>query len=255
MAHLTVCPDAEAVAAAAAERLTILIAQAVAAHGAARVSLTGGSTPRRLYELMGDAGHPWRACIDWMRLHLYWGDERHVPPDHPDSNYGMARETLLRHVPVPQAQIHRMRGELSDPHEAAREYQDLLPPRFDIMLLGLGEDAHIASIFPESPLLRRAVESRPTTDEPGSAGRPFAGRRVAAVWAAHLDSWRITLTPPAILDSDAIVMVVAGAAKANAVAAALDAPLDVQRYPAQILREAGLRVEWIIDSAARGPSS
>jgi 6-phosphogluconolactonase len=257
VARLTVCPDAESVSRAAAERLTSLVEQAIAARGEARISLTGGTTPRRLYELLGGAEHPWRARIDWARLHLYWGDERHVPPDHPDSNYGMAREALLRHVPVPAAQTHRMRGELPDAHDAASDYEPLLPSRFDVMLLGLGEDAHIASIFPGSDLLRRSGR-RPTATEAGAEigretpERGLTPRRVAAVWAPRLDAWRITLTPAAILDSDAIVMVVAGAAKAPAVTAAIDEPLDVERYPAQLLRDADERVEWFIDSASSG---
>jgi 6-phosphogluconolactonase len=112
------------------------------------------------------------------------------------------------------------------------------------MLLGLGEDAHIASIFPDSELLkRRSVKGRPTADED-------AGRGVAAVWASHLNAWRITLTPDAILDSRDIVVVVAGGAKAGAVRAALERPLDETRYPAQLLRQAGGRVQWIVDRAA-----
>ena len=204
------------------------------------MSLTGGGTPKRLYALLADPHQPWRARVDWARVHLFWGDERHVPPDDPDSNYGMANDALVRHVPIPAAQVHRMRGEI-DANEAARDYEATLQRgfaaagradlTFDVMLLGLGEDAHIASIFPASPAMR-------------------ADGRTAAVWAPHLNAWRITLTPAAILDARAIVMVVAGASKADAVAAALDQPLDVARYPAQLLRQAGDRVEWIIDLAA-----
>ena len=246
---LTVVADADAVAAAAAERLTQLIELAIAVRGSAVVSLTGGSTPRRLYQLLGDASHPWRHRIDWTRLHLFWGDERHVPPDHRDSNFGMARDALLQAVPIAAAQVHRMRAELSDARDAAREYEVTLREgftaagrdnlRFDVMLLGLGEDAHIASIFPESELLE---EASGTGEE-----------RVAAVWAAHLGAWRITLTPLALLDADLVLMVVAGEQKAAAVHAALRAPLDLGRYPAQLLRNASDRVEWIVDtpSAAR----
>lgn len=247
MAKLTIADDEETLARLAAERVTGLIAQAIGGSGSVTVSLTGGNTPRRLYALLGDATHPWRHRIDWGRLHLFWGDERHVPPDHPDSNFGMARAALLDHVPVPSSQIHRMRGEIADANAAARDYEEELragfaaagrsDPTFDIMMLGLGDDAHIASIFPASDLLR-TIERHD---------------RVAAVRPPHLSAWRITLTPPALLDARAIVMVVAGDRKAAAVHAAIAGPLDITRCPAQILRQAGDRVEWMLDrSAAAG---
>ena len=253
MAIVTVLKDAEALAAAAAERVTALIESSIAAPHLANICLTGGETPRRLYELLADRSHPWRARIDWTRINVFWGDERHVPPEHQDSNFGMAHRALLAHVPVPPAQVHRMRGELTDATEAAREYETILrgagpqgPPDslFDVMLLGLGDDAHIASIFPGSPLL-----DRPLT-EAGPGFSRLGGDLVAAVWAAHLKAWRITLTPPAVLNARAIVMLVAGGNKADAVRAALDGPEDISRWPAQLLRAAGDRVEWFIDSAA-----
>jgi 6-phosphogluconolactonase len=244
MARLTLAGDEEALARAAAERITTSIEHSILARGSAIVCLTGGSTPRRLYTLLGDDSHPWRNRIDWASLHVFWGDERHVPPDHRDSNFGMATAALLGRVPVPSSHVHRMRGELADASEAARDYEQELRDgfaaagrpdiTFDIMLLGLGEDAHVASIFPESELLRR----------------PVKGRRVAAIWAPHLDAWRITLTPPALLDARAIVMVVAGEKKAPAVHAAIEGPLDVSRWPAQLLRQAEDRVEWMLDRAA-----
>ena len=267
MAKLTIADDDEALARVAAERIATLIGQSIGSSGSATVSLTGGSTPRRLYTLLGDATYPWRHRIDWGRLHLFWGDERHVPPEHPDSNFGMARAALLDHVPVPPSHIHRMRGEIPDANEAARDYEQELragfaaagrsEPTFDIMMLGLGEDAHIASIFPESDLVGRPVKGRPTPDERGATaenvGRPFTGRRVAAVWPPHLGAWRITLTPPALLDAASIVVVVAGDRKGPSVHAAIEGPLDIARWPAQILRQAGDRVEWMLDrSAAAG---
>jgi 6-phosphogluconolactonase len=230
----------------AAERLTTLIASAITERGAAFISLTGGATPRPVYETLADDARPWRSEIDWARVHLYWGDERCVPPDHPDSNFGMANRALIRRVPVPPGQIHRMRGEI-DPHEAAREYERVLPETFDVMLLGMGEDAHIASIFP-----RRASKARPTDlASPNDRGRADRqDRRVEAVYADHLHAWRITLTPSALLNARRIVMLVEGEKKADAVAAAIEEPLDVERYPAQLVREADARVEWIMDAAA-----
>jgi 6-phosphogluconolactonase len=250
---LSVEADAGAVAVAAAAHLTSVVEAAIDRHGSAVISLTGGQTPRRLYSLLADAAYPWRNRIDWRRLHVFWGDERHVPPDHRDSNFGMAFETLLRHVPIPPAAIHRMRGELPDAHDAAREYDAALragfaaagrrSQTFDLMLLGLGEDAHIASIFPGSSLLEPQA---PSPDAAPAEPQPLA----AAVWAAHLGAWRITLTPPALLDADAILMVLAGESKADAVQAALEGPDDVVRWPAQLLRRADARVTWIADRPA-----
>ncbi len=238
---LTVASDEGQLAGLAGERVTQLIVQAVADRGTASVALAGGTTPRRLYANLADARHQWRDRIPWAQAHLFWGDERHVPPDHPDSNYGMAKAALLDHVPIPAEHVHRIRGELPDAHEAAADY-DLVVSAFsraslfDVMLLGLGEDAHIASIFPGSELL--------------NVRRPFTGRRVAAVWAPHLNVWRITVTPGAILDSRTILVLVAGENKAAAVHAAMEGPLDVKTYPAQLLRSGDDRVEWFLDRAA-----
>jgi len=243
MARLTIANDEVELAHLAAERVTQLIERAVATHTRALVALTGGQTPRRLYSNLADDRQPWRARVPWPHVHLFWGDERHVPPEHPDSNYGMAKATLLDYVPIPADRIHRIRGEMRNAQDAAADYERTLDVvsgfsrTFDVMLLGLGEDAHVASIFPDSALLE------------SSAG-PSAGPRVAAVWVAHLGAWRITLTPPALLDAAAIVVLVAGPTKAAAVHAALEAPPDVKTYPAQLLRAADDRVEWLLDRSA-----
>lgn len=246
MAQLTVANDEIDLAQRAAERLTELIEHAVSANGRASVSLTGGTTPRRLYANLADARQPWSGRIPWPQVHLFWGDERHVPPGHPDSNYGMAKATLLDHVPVPKDHVHRIRAEMPDAREAAADYERTLDVvsafsrtfLFDVMLLGVGGDAHVASIFPGSELLESCPEHGSTW------------RRVAAVRAPRGDAWRITLTPESILDAGAIVVLAVGASKAAAVQAALDAPLDVNRYPVQLLRAAGDRVEWFLDDAA-----
>jgi 6-phosphogluconolactonase len=291
VAIITVLKDEETLAAAAAERVTSRIEASLAVGQAAHVCLTGGQTPRRLYELLADASRAWRSRIDWARVHVFWTDERHVPPDHAESNSGMAYRALLSHVSVPPTQIHRMRGELADAADAAREYEIVLngfrgpqpfdalrvapsnvegqgsapPALFDVMVLGLGEDAHIASIFPGSPLLDagagRLRQVGSPSDPTGQCwlGGPLSrtapasrleGSLAAAVWVEHLNAWRITLTPPALLDARAMVMVVSGGKKAAAVRAALDQPEDVTRWPAHILRAAGDRIEWFIDSAA-----
>jgi 6-phosphogluconolactonase len=228
MALLTIASDEPSLAERVATRFVEVGAESAGVRSAA-ICLTGGNTPRRMYELL--ATPPWQARLPWEGVHVYWSDERHVPPDHRDSNYGMAHEALLKHVPLPTSHVHRIEGELN-PEEAARSYERELPARFDLMLLGMGEDAHIASIFPGSALVS---ETR---------------RGVAAVWAPHLNAYRITLTPTALLDSDRILVMVSGAAKAPAVAAALEHPTDPARYPVHLLRAAGNRVEWFIDRAA-----
>jgi 6-phosphogluconolactonase len=229
VALLTIAPDEQTLAEWVADRFTAIVSDTVRTAGAARVCLTGGSTPRRLYELL--ATNAFSGRIDWERLHVYWSDERHVPPDHKDSNYGMTRDALLMHMPIPAAQVHRIRGELPV-EEAARLYERELPERYDVMLLGLGEDAHIASIFPRSPVLSERT------------------RRAAAVWVPHLKAYRITLTPPPLVSSSHILMLVSGARKASAVAAAIHEPHDPVHYPVHILRAAGDRLQWFIDRAA-----
>ena len=245
MARITVVGPG-ALADAAAERLTVLIERAIAAQDRAVVALTGGTTPRAAYEVLADPSRPWRHRIDWSRVHLFWGDERHVPPDDAESNFGMAHRALLQHVPVPADHVHRMRGELPDPAAAAAEYAGQLPDVFDVMLLGLGEDCHIASIFPGSELL--ASWSGPGRTRAGEADKPRP-TAVAAV-RSPAGQWRITVTPTAILQSRAIVMLVAGANKAAAVAGAIEDTVDVTACPAQLLREADARLEWMLDTAA-----
>jgi 6-phosphogluconolactonase len=242
VARITVVsPDA--IGEASAERVTTLIEQAIAARDIAFVALTGGTTPRATYEALADPSRPWLQRINWPRVHLYWGDERHVPPDHPDSNFGLADRALVRHVPIPAAQVHRIQGELADPHTAAAEYALELPKAFDVMLLGLGEDCHIASIFPGSEFV---VRGGSMLDGHGPATK--AGPAVRALLTPQ--GWRITINPSVILNSDAIVMLVSGGNKATAVAAAINGPTDVARCPGQLLREAADRVEWILDTSA-----
>jgi 6-phosphogluconolactonase len=242
MEPLKIVADKIAMSEAAAERITTLVETAVSARGVAAVSLTGGTTPDVLYQFLADPNRPWRDRLDWGHVHLFWSDEREVPPDHPESNFGLANRLLIQHVSVPATQIHRMRGELPA-SDAGRLYDALLRarrdqvagPLFDVMLLGIGANAHIASIFPDSPIFDRSERSE---------------RFATGIYVPEISLWRITLTPPALLDSAAIVVIANGSSKAVAVSAALEGTLDVARNPAQLLRAAGDRVQWIIDSAA-----
>jgi 6-phosphogluconolactonase len=236
---VTILSDTDAQAAAAAGRLTSVLRESCALRGSATICFTGGRTAQRVYEQLADARLTWRGQIAWATVHAFWGDERQVPSQHVDSNAGMTHRSLFAHVPVPSDQIHPVRADLPDAAAAAIEYEGVLPATFDVMLLGLGADAHIASIFTGSPLLdcERDVSG-------------LEGSRVRAVWVDHLKAWRITLTPTEVLNARAILVLASGADKATAVHAALDAPTDVTRWPAQLLRAAGDRVEWIIDAAA-----
>jgi 6-phosphogluconolactonase len=251
MASVKIVADKTAMSEAAAERTTSLVETAVSQRGVAAVSLTGGDTPDLLYRYLADESRPWRNRIDWAHVHLFWGDERAVPPDHPQSNFGLANRLLIQHVPLADTQIHRMRGELPAA-DAGRLYDALLRarrdqiagPLFDVMLLGIGANAHIASIFPFSPLLERRERSEQSERSERSE------RLATGLYVPEISQWRITMTPPALLDSAAVIVIASGSSKADAIAAALDGASDVTRVPAQLLRTAGDRVEWIIDSAA-----
>jgi 6-phosphogluconolactonase len=206
--------------AAAAERF---IEQAKAS-----VALSGGSTPKSLFDLL--AQPPYRDRVDWKTLGLYWGDERCVPPDHPDSNFGMTKEHLLDKVPAER--VYRMKGEI-DPKQAADEYEQLLPAGgFDLALQGLGANSHTASLFPHTDVLK-------VTD-----------RRVAAVWVAEVDMWRITITIPELQRARHILFLAAGEDKAEAIHTVIRGPYDPEAYPAQVVRSAQGTVTWFLDKGA-----
>lgn len=190
------------------------------------------------------------AHIDWQHVHIWFGDERTVPPQHPDSNYHMAHEALLRHVPVPLIHIHRMQGELSDAHQAARAYQaqmaaqmplaDTPPespngkaiPQFDLLLLGLGPDGHVASLFPDTPILAERAQW------------------VAAVFVEKLNAWRISLTLPVIENARHIMLLVAGASKAEIVGEIFSSrPKTGARYPVEMINP-NVAMDWYLDTAA-----
>jgi 6-phosphogluconolactonase len=235
--------DVAALAEAAIRRF--LVAATASRGSRFDVLLTGGSTAPAAYRLL--AAEPFASRVDWGRVHVWWTDERCVPPDDPRSNYGAAREALLDRVPIPCEQIHRMRGEDPNPereavvHEATLRREMALardePPRFDFAFLGLGSDAHVASIFPGSPALA------------------FDDRLVAAVRsgeAAMPDPVvdRLTLTFPALNGARVAVFLVGGETKAEALRAVLEEPADVGHRPAQGVRPAGGAPLWLVDRAA-----
>jgi 6-phosphogluconolactonase len=176
------------------------------------VALSGGSTPKRLYQLLADPNEPFREQVPWSRIQFFWADERHVPPDHPESNYRMANEAMLAHVPVLKENVHRIMSENPNAAEVAEQYEQEVPQRFDLILLGLGTDGHTASIFPGSEVLHETK------------------RLVAAPWVDKLKSYRITMTLPLINNAASVVFLVSGAEKAEIVKEVLRGP---KRYPAQ----------------------
>jgi 6-phosphogluconolactonase len=231
-----IAPDEAAVAEAVAEHFARVVGEAVERRGTARVALTGGDTPRRAYARLAE--EPFRSVVPWGRVHFFWGDDRAVPPGHPRSNFGMAHRALLAHVPVPAGNLHRMRGEWA-PERAAGAYAEELrrafgdeAPRWDLLHLGLGDDTHIASLFPFSGVLRERE------------------RWVGTSLFTEKGEWRVTLTVPALRAAREIHWIVAGSGKAAAVRSVLQGALDPSRVPGQIVRAVPGRTLWILDRAA-----
>jgi len=231
--------DLYQVAREAADRFTALAHESIAARGRFAVALSGGATPRALFWLLASAEY--RDRIEWRWLLVFWSDERCVPRDHPDSNYGAARELLLSRVPIPAGSVHRMRGEI-DPEQAALEYEQLIErevgtpadgvPVFDLVFLGLGPDGHTASLFP------------------GTAALHDRTRLVAANFVPKLSTFRITFTPRLINASARVIFLVTGPDKAAALRAVLEGEFNPDVLPAQLIRPAGGAVTWLIDETA-----
>jgi 6-phosphogluconolactonase len=235
-AELRIFPDPDRLAAAMARAVADALSAAVGARGAASIALSGGRTPRTLYERLARAH---RDAVPWARVHVYWGDERYVPPDDERSNYRMARETLLDHVPVPPAHIHRVPTESADPAATAAAYESTLRthfgpvgPRFDLILLGLGDDGHTASLFPGSP----ALDERE--------------RWVVAATGSADPRVRVTLTLPAIAHAAAVHFLVTGGSKAQVLRRALVGPPDARACPASAVRPHDGTLIWWADEAA-----
>ena len=229
--------DSEEVARAATRRFVELAHEAIAARGRFSVALAGGSTPKRVYELL--ATDEFNQQIDWPHVHIFFGDERCVPPDHHDSNYRMAREALLSRVMLPLENVHRMVGE-GDAVANARAYEEELRqffdgaqwPEFDLIMLGMGDDGHTASLFPGS----RALSEEQAW--------------VTANWVEKFDTFRITLTAPAINHAAHVMFIVTGAGKAERLPEVLKGPREPERLPSQLIKPTGGMLEWFTDRAA-----
>ena len=237
MADIRVFKDSPAVAQAAAEMIVAGAREAAAAGRNFSLVLSGGSTPKLLYQLL--AAEPYRSRVDWTRMEIYFGDERVVPVDHADSNFKMANEALISRVPLKPENVHRMRGEI-DPNQAAIEYGQMLKARFgeggpDITLLGMGDDGHTASLFPHTSALDE-TQHRCVAHfvEKSTTGK----------------SWRITLTAPFINRSATVLLLVTGASKAARLAEILHGPRDPKRLPIQLIDPASGQLIWMLDEAA-----
>jgi 6-phosphogluconolactonase len=237
MAEVEVFHDESELIRAEAERIVKLASEAIEARGRCLIALSGGSTPKPLYELLATA--PYAKRIDWARVHLFWGDERCVPPDHAESNYRMTRKALLDHVPIPAANVHRVRGE-DEPHQAAEAYERLLreffgsedrPARsFDLVLLGMGPDGHTASIFP------------------GTEATTESQRWAMAVHVARpREMWRVTLTTVVLNAAADVTFLVAGTDKAVRLREVLQEGAEV---PAQLVKPTSGGLHWMVDAAA-----
>jgi 6-phosphogluconolactonase len=220
---------------AAAQLFVMKSSEAVAERGFFTIALSGGSTPKLLYQLLADPNEPFRDQVPWPSIHFFWTDERHVLPDHAESNYRMANEAMLAHVPVSTDNVHRVMSENPNAEAAAEDYEQMLlrivpgkPPRFDLILLGAGTDGHTASIFPESEVLRETK------------------RLMAATWVEKLKSYRITMTLPLINNAALVMFLVSGAEKAEIMKEVLRGP---KRYPAQ---EVNGQLVWMLDREAAG---
>jgi 6-phosphogluconolactonase len=233
--------DAKALAARAVQYFVDQAERAVAAHGRARIAISGGSTPKAVFALLADPAQPWRARMPWSKVDLWWVDERCVPPSDPDSNYRMTREAMLDHVPLKPEQIHRIEGEL-EPEAAAARYESELRngfrlegaelPRFDLVALGMGPDGHTASLFPHTQALFEL------------------GRLAVANHVEAKDSWRVTLTWPVINRAAAVFFLIGGADKAQILKEVFTGARDPERLPSQLIRPAGGILTLLLDRAA-----
>jgi 6-phosphogluconolactonase len=235
-----VCADAHDLTERAAAATATTIADAVHRHGRCLLVFSGGQTPRGLYERLAST---YRDQIPWSQVHAFWGDERYVEPDAAASNYRMVRESLLDRVPLPPRNVHPIPTGAASPEAAARDYERAIraevggTPAFDLVLLGLGEEGHTASLFPHSAALEETA------------------RWVVAVNVPAEPPTRLTLTLPAITAAARIFVLVSGVAKAAALARVLDPASSIRDYPAAALRAAAGRVTWWVDRDAAKDST
>lgn len=238
--NLRVYGDAGQLARAAAELFVKTAADSIEARGRFWVALSGGTTPRRLYKLLATSAFSSR--VDWTHIKIFWGDERYIPADDPDSNYRMTAEALLQHVPIPFMNVYRVPTEIDPPEAAAATYEHEIRhcfrvfdsvPQFDLIYLGLGTNGHTASLFPRSPALKET------------------SRLVLADFVAEVSNWRITMSPSLLNRGRTVAFLITGQEKADVLREVLLGPRDPTRLPAQFIAPEGTLL-WMVDEAAAG---
>ena len=240
--EIRILADGAAIAKRAAQEFVQAATSAAGERGAFHVALAGGSTPKALYGLL--ANEPLRSQVPWDKVQVFFGDERHVGPGHPDSNFRMATEAMLSKVPLKANQVTRIKGEYPDAGQAAREYEEAIAahfrlkagelPRFDMLLVGMGNEGHTLSLFP------------------GTKALHADGRIVTSNWVGKLFTDRITLTAPAACAASEILFMVTGADKALALKGVLEGPYEPEQLPAQLLQPKKGKLLWLVDAAAGG---
>jgi len=235
--EILICADPAELAREAARRFAELADVFVRDVGKFSVALSGGSTPKAMFQILAEK--PFANSLPWQSIYFFWGDERCVPPDHPDSNFRMANEALLARVPIPRENIFRIPAEDEDPHRAATRYEETLrnffkeeTPHFDLVFLGMGPDGHTASLFPKSEALHRN------------------DRVAVANYVEKFQSWRITLTAETINRARNVIFLIAGADKAPALQKVLEGTSDLEQYPSQLIQPYFGALLWLVDEAA-----
>jgi 6-phosphogluconolactonase len=239
--EIRILSDGAAIAKRAAQEFVQAAGSAVREKGCFRVALAGGSTPKALYSLLA-TDPALRSQVPWDKMHLFFGDERHVGPEDPDSNFRMATEAMISKVPLKPEQVTRIKGEYPDTEQAALEYEKAVRanfklrdgeyPRFDLLLAGMGNEGHTLSLFPGT----RALHTN--------------GRVAVRNWVGKLYTERITLTAPAANNAARILFMVTGADKALALKAVLEGPYEPEQLPAQFLQPKNGKLLWLVDTAA-----
>ena len=241
--EVRILADGAAIARRAAQKFVEAAATAVIEKRSFSVALTGGSTPKALYALLVN-DPALRAQVPWDKMQVFFGDERHVGPRDPDSNFRMATEAMVSKVPLRPEQVFRIKGEYKDTEKAAQEYEQALRasfkiaegqfPRFDLVLLGMGNEGHTASLFPGTKALHETK------------------RLVVRNWVGKLYTHRITLTAPAINNAARVIFMVTGADKALALKGVLEGPYEPEQLPAQMIQPSNGQLLWLVDAAAGG---
>lgn len=236
--QIAVYPDTDTLSRDAAQYIVRLANESIVSHGRFTIALSGGTTPKKLYGMLGD--EPYRSQIDWALVDIFWSDERCVPPDSEESNYLLAQQALLNKIPIPASHIHRMPADETDRDAASQSYSDEMRrifatsriPSFDLIQLGMGPEGHTASLFPHQPSLHEQQ------------------RLVMPVIVSKPPPPRLTFTPPLLNAAHNVLFLVTGTDKAEAVQAVLEGVANPNEYPAQIVQPAHGEVVWMLDTKA-----